>query len=232
MENLIRFLGNYEGLIYGTLGLAALLYLRKIVQAWRELTISVFGLEKESAQKKINSALTVLIILAVFGLSEFGVVTFIAPTIPQIDQNSTPTLDVLATPTATLSLFGGTLAPTLNAAVVSNLASTPAVISKGCVPGQLEWTYPKAGQEVSGTLTLQGTVNTANFGFYKYEYAAPGGENWITIAAGNQLRLHEDLGIWNTKTMPRGDYRLRLVVNDNQNKVLPACEISIKIVAP
>jgi hypothetical protein len=42
------------------------------------------------------------------------------------------------------------------------------------VPGEIILTSPEPGQEVSGTVTLVGTVDVDNFGFYKYEDGATG----------------------------------------------------------
>ena len=45
-------------------------------------------------------------------------------------------------------------------------------------------TEPKDGDEVSGVVTLKGTADIPNFGFYKYEVAKPGDAVWLTISAG------------------------------------------------
>jgi hypothetical protein len=105
--------------------------------------------------------------------------------------------------------------------------------AEGCIPGVVEWTSPKSGGQVSGVVTLKGTVNVANLGFYKYEYSQGSSGNWITIAAGNQKRTDSELGgAWNTGQLIPGDYKLRLVVADNQNQTLPACVIAIRIISP
>ena len=40
------------------------------------------------------------------------------------------------------------------------------------------------------------------------------------------------LGNWDTTLLVPGDYLLRLVVADSQNQLLPACVVSVRVVAP
>ena len=92
----------------------------------------------------------------------------------------------------------------------------PAIVDQGplvseCKDGSVEITSPEEGQTVSGTVDIIGTVNIDNFGSYKYEYSRSGTINWITIAAGNQLKLNESLGFWYTSELPPGTYLLQLV---------------------
>jgi hypothetical protein len=131
-------------------------------------------------------------------------------------------MDLLATPTITLSVGSG-------AAV--NTPGTPVPQqSNGCIPGQLEFTNVVPGQEFSGTIKLEGTTNVPGFGFYKYEYGQPGQDNWVTIAAGDEIKTAAEIGTWNISQLPQGDYELRLVVVNQQNESLPACIVPIRIV--
>ena len=41
------------------------------------------------------------------------------------------------------------------------------------VPGQIEISMPKLGEEVSGIVPIVGTANIPNFGFYKFEIKRP-----------------------------------------------------------
>jgi hypothetical protein len=174
--------------------------------------------------------MTVLLVFFVLGAVEFMVVSFIVPNQPQSTVLATPTLDLLATPTATL------IAGTKPAVTPTGLSLTMAAVTAvGCTPGQIEWTFPKNGGQIKGTVELMGTVQVQNLGFYKYEYSPVGQDKWVTIAAGNEKKTNKSLGgAWNTAQpdITPGDYRLRLVVTDNQNQVLPACVINIRIVSP
>jgi hypothetical protein len=81
-------------------------------------------------------------------------------------------------------------------------------------------------------VTLVGTVDVDNFGFYKYEVAPQGTELWATISAGREIVKEGDVGLWDTTTLIPGDYQLRLEVTDNQGQSFPACIISVRVIPP
>jgi hypothetical protein len=229
MDEILRFLVNYEAWIYGILGVGGLVYARRVLQAVQEWQGASFGLERESARHRFTNAMTVLLVFVILGSIEFMMVSFVIPSRPQSTVLATPTLDLLAVPTATLISGTSAVTPT---GVSLTLA---AVTSEGCTPGVIEWTYPKNGGQLKGTVELKGTVQVPNLGFYKYEYSPVGQDKWVTIAAGSTKITNGTLGgAWNTaqSDISQGDYRLRLVVTDNQNHVLPACVINIRIVSP
>ena len=72
-------------------------------------------------------------------------------------------------------------------------------------------------------------MNIPDFGFYKYEVAVAGSDTWATIAAGRATVVDGALGQWDTSTLSPGDYRVRLVVSDNQGQALPACIITVRV---
>src|SRR3972149_1690241 len=104
MEEALRFFRAYEIWIYFLLSLGGLIYLRKFILAWDELRGAAFGLEKESAQSRLNQAAGMLVLLLAIGLAVFVMVSFVAPSVPGANPLLTPTLDVLATTTATLPI--------------------------------------------------------------------------------------------------------------------------------
>jgi hypothetical protein len=224
MDEILRFLVVYEAWIYGILGVGGLVYLRRVLQAVREWRGATFGLEKENARYRFSIAMTILLVFILLGAVEFLTVSFYFPTRVRSTVLATPTLDILATATVTLP------AGTRPAVTPTGLTTTLAVvITEGCTPSVIEWTFPKNGGELKGTVDLKGTVNVPNLGFYKYEYSPVGSKDWVTIAAGNTKSF---VGAWNTAQLTPGDYRLRLVVADNQNTILPACVINIRIISP
>lgn len=225
MEEILRFLEKYELWIYIITGVVGLFYLRRMVLAWSQWRGAIFGLEREGAQRRFSSAMTALILISLFIMAEFILVSFVSPALPQSMALPTPTLDLLATATATLA--PGESTPVPPAAEVLALATTQV---GSCINGELEWDEPSPGEEIFGTVSLKGTVNIPNFGFYKYEYSQPGSELWTTIAAGNQVRINQEIGSWNTSQMVPGDYLLRLVAVDNENNPRPACVVQIRIV--
>ena len=227
MEDFLRFLYTNEIWIYALLGVIFLIYLRKLLISFRGWRTSIFGLEKENAQRRLSSAITVVGLIGLMIAAEFIMITFVVPSYPQSLLLPTPTLDLLATPTATLNVLGVQVRTE-----AENISTPNAGVTNGCIPGQLEWTDPQDGEDVSGTIELKGTVNVTAMGFYKYEYSSAGSDQWITIAAGNGAKTEEGLGgVWNTGQLVPGDYALRLVVMDNLNNPLPPCEIFVRVVS-
>lgn len=230
MEEFLRFLEKYEIWFYIISGGLGLIYLRKMLLAWRDLRNAIFGLERDYANRRFVSAMTIVILLAIFTAAEFTLVSFVTPTLPDLKPLATPTIELITTPTAPIIAESGTQIAPLNTEL--QLTVTAAASSDGCIPGQIEWQSPLSGEEISGSVILEGTVDPPNFGFYKYEFSQPGSETWTTIAAGNEKRLQSELGSWNTSEMPQGDYLLRLVVVDNQNQPYPPCILPVRIIAP
>lgn len=230
MEVILPYLKTYEVWIYGLLGIIAFFYFLKLISAWKDWQGTVFGLEREIAQRKFSTSLTILILLVVFILLEFFTVSFIAPLYPQRLSLPTATLDVIATPTVTLpAMVNEDVTPDITREVTPTLAIA---VEEGCTPGQIEWSSPQPGQEIRETIELKGTVNIPNLGFYKYQYASPGDEVWLDIAAGNQPKVDGQIGFWNTSKIVPGDYLLRLVVFDNQNQEFPVCVIPVRVMQP
>lgn len=228
MDELLRFLEQYEAWIYALLGVVGFIYFQKLVANWQEWRASVFGLERESAQRRLSSTLAVVVVIFMLAAGEFLLVSFVAPVYPVASFLQTPTIDVLSTPTASLAEIGESTQEE-----TTIFSTEVAVVSGGCSPSLLDWTYPLAGDEVSGVVKLMATANLSNMGFFKYEFSEVSSESWVTIAAMNVQRNNEELdGSWNTQTLVPGDYRLRLVMTDNENQTLPACEITVRVVPP
>ena len=226
MNEALRFLKSIEIWVYSLLGLAALICLRRFVISLNEWRGTNFGLEREDAQRRLSSATSFLVLILLIGVSEFALVTFIYPEVRNIQPLPTPTVTMLTTPT-------GTLSPTLSGDTPRN--ATQAAIedaSSNCVPGKLEFTTPRQNDTIKGVVTLKGNLVMQNFGRYKYEYNQPGTSAWITIAGSREIKPDGSLGFWDTSQLVPGDYRLRLVAFDNQDKALPACIVTIKVAAP
>ena len=242
MEEALRFFKAYELWVYLLLGLGALLFIRKFILAWAELRGAGFGLERENAQARLNGAASILVLLLLMAVTEFVLVSFVAPAVPS--PLLTPTLDPLATPTTTLQAPGpiaGTplpgetpatgAAPTVEGTPAPGVppATTPGGAA-GCIPEQVFISFPAAGQEIGGTVPVTGTVNITNFGFYKLEMKRADEPTWRTILAGDQPQTAGQLGILNTILLTPGDYLLGLVVVDNQGNVMPACTVNVRVI--
>jgi len=225
MDELIRFVVNYEVGIYIVLGVVLLINLQRLLSAWMSLRKANFGLEREVAQKGIRSAFTFIFLVSLFGLSNFILVSVASIRYPFTAQIATPTIDLLSTQTP----FAGEGVDSNVTPQVSQQTQT-AIAVTGCIPDQLEWIDPQPGDEISGSIDLIGTVDLPNLGFYKYEYRYQGDEIWTPISAGNKPVVEEALGgIWNTEQLQPGNYFLRLVVSDNANNLIKPCEIEVKI---
>lgn len=228
MEEALRFFRTYEGIIYGVLILLSAWQIRKFLISWEEVRGAAFGLERESAQARLNGAAILLVLLLAMAMAEFIMVSFVVPSVPGAIPLLTPTIDLLATPTITLSPV--LLTP---GAVITSTISTPspeaAIQGQGCIPGQLTLTSPKDGQEISGIVILTGTVDIPNFGFYQYEVARPGETIWLTLQVGREVKHNQTLGEWDTRTLAQGDYMLRLVATDNKGEPLATCVIRVRV---
>lgn len=225
MAEILDFLIEFEIWFYVVLGLISLLFFSRLFKAignWRE---AAFGLERDIAQRRFRSSISILILIMVLFLAEFFFVTYTSSLLPDQTSLATPTIDVLASPSPTVIV-------TAEVSTSENLEITPTTEQDGCIPGQIEIISPKPASEVSDVVRLIGTVDIDNFGFFKYEYTEPGNPIWKTIAGNNEEKFEEQLGLWNTSQLVPGDYLLRLVVLDNENNEYPACVIPVRVVSP
>jgi len=228
MEEALRFFRAYELWVYLLLSFGGLIYIRKFILAWQELRGAAFGLERDSAQARLNQAASVLVLIISLGLMEFVLVSFIAPTVPGATPILTPTLDLFATPTTTLSpeeQVGEQTAITATATITPSVAG----LENGCLPGQIIITSPANGADISGAIAITGTVNIPNFGFYKLEMKRSEDSTWLTILAGNEPKIDATLGTWNTGLLAPGYHQLSLVVTDNEGQSLPPCVIQVRV---
>jgi hypothetical protein len=217
----IHFFDQYAALIYLILSVGFLFATRELMRSRAEIKKAIFGLEQEFSINRVRQAIAVLAVVILLALGELILQAFVAPGLPAANMLTTPALDVLTIPTTTLPPFlpsGSESQPPTSAVEVS-----------GCIPGQIMILSPKAGESIKGDVLIQGTADIPNFGFYKYEFASAGSENWSTILAGRKPILDGDLGHWDTSQLAAGDYLLRLVVTDNKGNSLPACIVPVQI---
>lgn len=225
MAEVLRFFVQYEAVLYFILGLGGILYLYRFWLAWQESQTAVFGLERDESRSRLNRSAAALIILLVIAVAIFLMVTFIASSVPAQELLSTPTLDFSFT-AATLS------AATVDPATVSTATPLATVVidPAGCVPDSINITAPESGETISGAVTVEGTVNVPNFGFYKFEVARSQESLWLTIQAGRNI-VQEGVLVenWDTSRLPPGAYVLQLMVIDSEGQELPPCRIPVQI---
>lgn len=225
MDQVFQFFRAYEIWIYVILGLLILWHIRKFVSAWEELRGAFFGLEREAAQSRVNSAATMIVILIIMAVAEFTVVTFVVPTLPGANPLPTAILDLLATPTITLP------PPTLKPNETPIASPTPGELpaAEGCTAGQINLTAPTNGERISGSVNIRGTADIPNFGFFTLQIARPGDVIWLPISVGQQPVKNDILGTWDTSSLIPGDYMFRLVVSDNIGTELNPCAIQVQV---
>ncbi len=228
MEQALQFFRDYEIWIYVVLGVVALWHVRKFALAWDELRGAFFGLEREAAQTRVNSAATMVVILILMVVAEFTLVTFVIPTVPGANPLPTMTLNLLATPTTTLP------ASTQKPNETPGVTATPGEMAagEGCMAGQVNLTSPLNGDRINGSVSVKGTAQATNFGFYALQIARPGDTVWMPIQVGQQAVKNDTLGTWETSTLTPGEYMLRLVVTDNVGTELTPCAVRVTVEAP
>jgi hypothetical protein len=223
MTEIYKFLASYEVLIYILLAIGGMFSFRWLWRSWQEWRIAVFSLEREFSARRLGRSIAISIIITILFCAEFFMASFFIPGLPADFFLTTPTLDLISTPT-------GTLSPEIMTQFPNLPPQADAVDGTGCIPNQIIITFPKSGDEIKGAIELTGTVNIPNFGFYKYEAAPLGSDTWVTISAGRAIVNDSSLGRWDTTALTPGDYQLRLVVIDNQGQILPACIVPLRVV--
>lgn len=225
LQSVLRGLVTYSTVIYILLGVGILLYLRRFILGLSDWQSSVFGLERRLAQRKLVEATTGLILMSLLIIGEFLLVTVVDPQMPAQPTEARLALDPLPEPLDTVAPDDVSI---LDPATDSSIDQ--ATLVSECIEDITEITYPAEGDVVRGTVEIIGSVNVDNFGSYKYEYSRTGNVNWVTIAAGNQLKLDERIGYWYTSALPPGRYLLQLVPLDNLGEELTPCIISVEVV--
>ena len=220
MSLFYRTLDSYAPLVYIILVIMGMYAFRNMVRSWREWRNAVFSLEREFALRRLGQATAFGLIVLFLFFGQFYISTFVVPVLPASDIISTPTLDMLATPIATTAPNGE----------VSLATPAPQSGMSGCIENEKMLTSPSPGEEISGTVSLMGSASISNFGFYKYEYAPVGTDNWVTISAGAEMKVDDELGKWDTTTLTNGDYFLQLVIIDNVGNTIEPCVIAVRVI--
>ena len=215
MNSLFTFLVRYQNWIYAVLALILLIYLKKLIGAIQDWNSTIFGLEREYAQKKLNTALVMVIVSVLLLIAEFISVNY------------------LISDRAAISPLSG--AEFLEQAVDSEIVASEAASDEsgyrgGCEVGVLEWISPRQSEVIQGLYTLSATVNVPDMGFFRYDYAPLNDPtSWNAISAGNLPVIEGVLGPLATTEIENGDYILRLEVLSKTNEAWAPCDVSIRI---
>ncbi len=231
MLELFHFLVDYQLWIYAVLGVLALVYLIRVITAWRERYSTIFGLERDDAQRRLNSGLAIFVLLLLLIGAEFVLVTFVIPEWPLVMMTPTPVPAAAEEeqPMITRSAGEGGLV-ILSTPEGAEGGGTVSRLSSGCIPNQLEWLAPRSGDVIEGSYTLEATVNVKDMAFYNWAFASVDAQDsWQTLSAGNLPVIEGELGLWATSQVANGDYVLRLTVYDLNNQELPSCDVYIRV---
>lgn len=226
MDSLLIFLINYQTWIYVVLALILVIYLKKLIDATAAWNATIFGLERDYAQKKVNAALVVVIVTVLLLVSEFISVNYL-----------------ISAPQALSPLTGGGVNEDgIDIAIVVEKDLPSPAISVGtgvtadgtylggCAPGILEWIAPRPSEVLTGLYTLRATVNVPEMGFFRWDYAPINDPNsWNAISAQNLPLIEGDLGLLATTEIENGDYILRLEVMSKTNERWSPCDVPIRI---
>lgn len=223
MVAIYAFLNTYEPLIYFILVLGGIFLLRWLYRTWKAWKGAIFGLERQISQRRFARAIGANVFWLALFLGIFIFASFIIPAMPPSTFIATPTVDLLVTPTGTIS-----------AEMAATIAARPAPqsedYSEGCIPGEIIVDSPLPGENLSGIVEIIGTVDIPKFGFYKFDISPVGEESWATIYAGREV-IHDDiLGRLDTSELISGDYQLRLLLTDNTGIALPPCIVEIRVI--
>lgn len=225
MAEVLRFFVQYEAVLYFILGLGGILYLYRFWLAWQESQTAVFGLEREASRGRLNQAAVALLILLVLAVAVFLMVTFVSTWVPAQSLLATPTLNLAITPNASVAPTG----EVANLATATPLA-TVGIDPEACDPATINISSPESGDTISGPVTIEGTVDVPDFGFYKFEVARAQEALWLTVQAGRNV-VREGILVenWDTSRLPPGPYVLQLVVVDSSGEEMPPCRIPVQI---
>jgi hypothetical protein len=201
MNDIYIFLIRNDIWIYIVCTFGLFWYLTQFVSARQLLRKAMFGLERETGNRLLNSAVVFLFVFAAIIGFVIYVNAQIAPNLPEeLLKPPTHTPDVFATrlasptplgtpeaapPTPTFPLVPTVTlagdAPVVEAggsedtAVSPNETPTPAIIltpTIDCTP-RLNFASPRDGSAVSELITFSGTADTENFQFYTIEANGP-----------------------------------------------------------
>jgi hypothetical protein len=214
MAEALFLIAKYQTWLYVLLGLLALGYIRSFWQAWGAINRTLFGLEKENALQRQNTALAMLIILAALAVFIYLNERVLVPNL--VIEKATPAPTSLPPTSTPIPASGGPLV----------------VDSRGCDNPNVTLTEPKSGERLSGAFEVQGTAVVSGLAFYTLEISGPQtGGTWLPVVVGNEAVHNGTLGRFDTSTYAPGDYVLRLVVRDTAGNYPRPCEVLVTIVS-
>jgi len=246
MEQVLRFIADYQWWIYAVLGLVLLFYLRRAIISRQQGVRSIFKLEQEQLRLKYSrsvmvSAVVLLLMVSVFMLSnplrlapaakpDASPSTTSGPLSAPTLTPTSPPPTITATPTATRVLPTSPVRPTATSLVAAT-AQAPQVRPAACPDPNRRITAPGMNQVVQGDVAVRGTADHPNFDYYKIEVgsgANPG--QWTVVGQLHRAPVSGGvLETFNASAYPPGVYTLRLVVVDTTGNFPEPCQVTITV---
>ena len=254
MERIYLFLIRNDVWIYILSAFGLVWYVTELIRSQNALRRAMFNLERETAGRVRNHALSfVLFFAAVVGIVYY-VNTTIAPTLPEtVLSPPTPTPDIFATPlpsptplvtpliegdisiapvlAPTATLPGVAVAEPITATVSAETAPIAPTPFVGCTP-ELSIDEPLNGSVAFQRLSLRGTANTGELHQYVIELNGPQtGDVWAPISQEPlpQPVVNGDLGQADLSQWAPGPYLVRLRALDVAGSQLGVCQIQITL---
>lgn len=234
MNAALNFFQLYENAIYFILGLGGIIYGWRFWGAWTRLRNAVYGLEREIAQRDVNRAAVFLFFLFMMSVSVFSIVTFsfqFPQYFPVEALIATPTIDLLSDSSQPGVEGAGTAQIQEEIPALTSLP-TVSVNPDDCIPARINISSPASGETLRGVVSVEGTVDVEDFGFFQIEYARIQDGLWLPISVNQNITINGLLvENWDTSPIPPGDYVLQLLVTDTSGLAYEPCRKIIRIEA-
>ncbi len=238
--------------------LAIIWYLAQFLRSQRELSQSMFYMERDRASGARGTAIVYLLIFMGIAGGVVYINTQLRDDIPAIYlEPPTPTPDLIATRLATpdaaqlvtpLAQFPTStplVAPTAtlrdpSTANIDPIQVTPTrplalevePLIEGCT-GSVYITEPVSGATLLGGVSLFGTADAVDFNYYKLEILGPQTfDQWQFLAGAISAESVNNayLGGADLSTWETGIYQLRLTVVDSANSEVGVCLIQVGVI--
>ncbi len=253
MDRIYLFLIHNRVWIYILSAFGLVWYIGELIRAQRALGRAMFNLERETATRLRNHALSfVLFFVTVVGVVYY-VNRFVAPDLPEeVLSPLTPTPDIFATPLAsptplttpladgaiaappvlapTATVFGAVVAPITDTLPADDIAAAPTPFA-GCIP-LLTITEPLNGAVVFQRARFRGTANTGELHRYVVELNGPGTDGtWLPLTDEpvSQPVVEGELGEIDMSQWASGPYLARLRALDTVGQELGVCTIQVTL---
>ncbi len=254
MERIYLFLIRNDVWIYILSAFGLVWYATELIRSQSALRRAMFNLERETASRTRNHALSFVLFFATLVGVVYYVNVYVAPTLPEtVLSPPTPTPDIFATPlpspTPLLTppaegdiLVPPVLAPTATlpgdavaVPITDTVAAEPAPAAPtpfvGCTP-ELSISEPLNGAVAFQRVAFRGTANTGELHQYVIELNGPQTVDvWAPISQEplNQPVVNGDLGQADLSQWATGPYLVRLRALDPAGTELGVCTIQITL---